>query len=253
MTIDIRKLTTAPESATSSVTITPSASVPPPRRLRGSAAAGSAGPPPRYSTVSGFGRPLGFRLGAVGHQERLRHGGLERLAADDALTEHDERAGAVDQARGVDDRRGQRAGGRPGVEVDVDRVAELVERVLDGLRSGLSGAVRRADGEGARLSEQLERDPVVGHPQRHRTTGVAEVPGERRPGGQHDGEATGPERVRELRHGVGHRSASASSVDRSARGPAAARCARGPWRRAAPAPRKAGTRRPRCRRRCPWA
>ena len=172
MTIDIRKLTTAPASATSSVTITRSASVPPPRRAHRA----TPGPPGRRARRPGPARDPRFRE-RFRHDEGLGHGGLERLPQDDALAQDDEGARAVDQPRRVHDGRRQRTGGGAGVEVDVDGVAELLEGVLRRLRRRLPGLVRGADGERAGLGEQLERDPVVRHPQRDRASGVAEVPG----------------------------------------------------------------------------
>ena len=166
-------------------------------------------------------------------------------AVDGALAEHaDERLGAADEARRVDDRRGDAGGGRAGVEVHRDAVAEHPLRIVRRDRRRLAGEVRARDRERARLLEELEGDPVRGHPHRDGAAGLAEIPCQRRLRREDDRESARPELLDEPLDGLGHlRDERAKRGQTRPRGRAAATAVR------VPSPRAAGRRPPRRMRR----
>src|SRR5262245_12042395 len=118
---------------------------------------------------------------------------------DRALAEHPGRVGGH-----VEDRGRSIAVGGSAVEVDLDRLAEHLLRVVDGRRRRLAGAVGATHRERPGPAQQLQYVVVVGHPDGHGGTGVAEVPGERRLLLADQRERTGPEGVDEFAGEVRH-------------------------------------------------
>ena len=79
--------------------------------------------------------------------------------------------GEVDNGR----RRRSRTARRSRIDIDGDRLAELLHRLLAGDRSGLPTEICAADRERTRSAEDLSSQPMVGHPQGNRPLRVAEI------------------------------------------------------------------------------
>ena len=157
-------------------------------------------------------------------------------------------AGCVDD-RGRDAERAVAA-----IEVDVDRVLELLPRVLGSDRRRRSGAVRARHGERAGAFEHRTSCGVSRHAQGDGSTGLAKVPREARLSPHDHRERAGPERLHERprwRGNVAREAVDGPHARESARGAASA--GRGPLPRELPPRRRAGRRRPQRRRPCPWA
>src|SRR5262245_53507681 len=84
---------------------------------------------------------------------------------------------------------------RAAVQVDRDRLAELLLRLVRVDRGWLAVPVGAGDRERPGLLEHVQRDRVQWHPQRDRALGVAQVPEQRRAGPEHQGERARPELV----------------------------------------------------------
>ena len=102
--------------------------------------------------------------------------------------------GAADEARRVDDRRGDagaRTGRRRGRPRRCRRASPARPRAA--IAGGLAGEVRARDGERTGLLEELEGDAVGRHPHRDGALRLAEIPRQRRLRRQDDREPAGPE------------------------------------------------------------
>src|SRR5690606_27378035 len=163
------------------------------RRYRTQVAIGTAmrvRPPYRWR-YGAAGRPAAGRARSVLGGEVTDHS-ADLLDRDGALAQQPRHRGGE-----VDDRRRDVVRARSAVEVDRDRIAELLLGLLDRGRGRLARAVRARHRHGAGLPEQVERDLVHGHADRHRALGVAEIPGQRRVGAEDQRERAGPEGVDE--------------------------------------------------------
>ncbi len=97
------------------------------------------------------------------------------------------------QPRDVQDRGGDAAGRRTTVEDDGYGAAELLLGFVRCGRGGPARDVRAAHRQRPGLLEQVQRDLVHRHPDRHGAPGLAEVPAQRAVGPADQGELAGPE------------------------------------------------------------
>ena len=124
----------------------------------------------------------------------------DRVGADRARPE-DARMSAGE----VDDRGGRLLFRRPGVEIDLDEVTELVAGVVDGDRRGLAGDVGAGHRHRTYLAQHLDRHRVQRHPQHHGARRIAEIPLQRRRLLDNEAQRAGPERADQFPGGVRHR------------------------------------------------
>ena len=103
-------------------------------------------------------------------------------------------------------------GAGPPSTIDRDLVAEHLLGLVGVGGRRAAGQVGRAHRERTGALEQLERDLVVGHPDRDRAAGVAQVPLQRGLLAADQGQRAGPERVDQRAGAVGDADASASRV-----------------------------------------
>ena len=94
--------------------------------------------------------------------------------------------------------------GRSGVEIDVDKIAELAARLVGVHRGGLAGDVGAGHRHRSHLAQQLDGDRVQRHSQHHGAAGIAEIPLQRRRLDHHQAQRPRPECADQVARPVGH-------------------------------------------------